>query len=644
MSLHDEIHEQPAAIARLLDLQTEPVRKVAARTLAWMAALIGQLFPAVMVAVTVAAGPVAPASADQTATSENTLPVRGFAIGAPAPDRMDDFIDFIDHVLVPSGVNTLVLRVDYNFEYRSHPELRDDEALSRKDMRKIRKACRRGGIRVVPQINLLGHQSWETKAVKLLEEYPEFDETPWIELPETYGWPNDDDLYCKSYCPLHPKVHEVVFALVDEIVDIFEADAFHAGMDEVFYIAMDRCPRCGGRDPAELFAGEVTLIRNHLARSGVELWIWGDRLIDGKTTGIGEWEASMNRTHRAIDLIPKDVVINDWHYERADPTAPYFRGQGFQGGHLPVEARRRRHHSNRRHVAVETDLNARNEVERFAGIMQTIWSPAGDFHRPVPGPYADAGKRAQGVIPSNAPGPSSTLSGSAGVTSDPPKGTYTLTPSRALVLRRATRLAMSCPRALRYVVRHESRHQDRQEELADEGLHPGQGAGRVGNRSDVAVAESRQGDEAVIGEDRQQAGLAGGRLDDRLVRDRKCGHGRIAVLQVGIQQREQNTDEDIGAQRAENPLDRCAISGRDISQNFPDQIGKKHRAQKQDGTILYRIVRPDRGHQTRDDRRTAEHKGHNHSPGVADGCDQRRKDQTRDHEIANVEESDEIGR
>ncbi|MCJ7753307.1 MAG: SIS domain-containing protein, partial [Thermoanaerobaculales bacterium] len=31
MSLHDEIHEQPAAIARLLDLQTEPVRKVAAR-------------------------------------------------------------------------------------------------------------------------------------------------------------------------------------------------------------------------------------------------------------------------------------------------------------------------------------------------------------------------------------------------------------------------------------------------------------------------------------------------------------------------------------------------------------------------------------------------------------------------------------
>ncbi len=38
----------------------------------------------------------------------------------------------------------------------------------------------------------------------------------------------------------------------------------------------------------------------------------------------------MNRTARAIDLIPKDVVINDWHYERADPTAPYFAAKGFR--------------------------------------------------------------------------------------------------------------------------------------------------------------------------------------------------------------------------------------------------------------------------------------------------------------------------
>ncbi|MBD3853778.1 MAG: family 20 glycosylhydrolase, partial [Acidobacteria bacterium] len=251
--------------------------------------------------------------AEEPSNLDTILPVRGFAISAPAPDRVDDFVDFINRELVPNNVNTLVLRVDFKYRFTSRPELRGEDALSKSDIRKIVKACRKGNIRLIPQINLLGHQSWQTKLGKLLEVYPEFDETPWIELPETYEWPNDDGLYCKSYCPLHPGVHDVVFALVDEIVKVFDADAFHAGMDEVFYIGMDSCPRCGGHDKAELFAGEVSRIRNHLARSEVELWIWGDRLIDGKSSGIGEWEASMNSTHRAIDLIPKDIVINDWH-------------------------------------------------------------------------------------------------------------------------------------------------------------------------------------------------------------------------------------------------------------------------------------------------------------------------------------------
>ena len=316
--------------------------------------------------------------AEEPSNLDTTLPIRGFAIAAPAPDRVDDFLEFINRELVTNHINTLVLRVDFNYAFRSHPELRDEDALSRKDVRKIVKACRKGGIRVIPQINLLGHQSWETELGILLEAYPHFDETPWIELPGTYEWPNPDGLYCKSYCPLHPEVHDVVFALVDEIVKVFDADAFHAGMDEVFYIGMDRCPRCGGRDPAELFAAEVTQIRNHLAANGVELWIWGDRLIDGKTTGIGEWEASMNRTARAIDLIPKDVVINDWHYERADPTAPLFAIKGFKVVTCPW------HSADVAITQVHNTLSYRRNAtpemrERFAGVMQTIWSDAGDY-------------------------------------------------------------------------------------------------------------------------------------------------------------------------------------------------------------------------------------------------------------------------
>jgi hypothetical protein len=170
----------------------------------------------------------------------------------------------------------------------------------------------------------------------------------------------------------------VIFALIDEICDVFETDAFHAGMDEVFYLGDDKCPRCAGVDKAVLFAGEVNAIKNHLDQSGRELWIWGDRLIDGKTTGLGMWEASYNYTYRAIDMIPKDVVICDWHYERPDQTAVYFAMKGFRvitcTGRSPETA------------VIQTDDMAKfrkyatpEMKPRYCGMMQTVWGDTDEF-------------------------------------------------------------------------------------------------------------------------------------------------------------------------------------------------------------------------------------------------------------------------
>jgi len=311
-------------------------------------------------------------------SAQDLLPVRGFCIGAPAPDRLDEFIKFIDEELAPRNVNTLVLRVDYNYRFELHPELIDGDALTKTEVKKLVAACQKHQIRLIPQINLLGHQSWAGKVGKLLEVYPEFDETPQVKMPEKYEWPNADGLYCKSYCPLHPEVHKVVFDLIDEICDVFETDAFHAGMDEVFYIGDDKCPRCGGRDKAELYAGEVNCLQNHLAQNHRQLWIWGDRLIDGKTTGMGEWEASMNNTYRAIDLVSKDVMVCDWHYERADLTPVLFAMKGLSVVTCPWRKADCA-------VAQTQDMvrfrkNSTPELkDRFSGMMQTVWMGAGEF-------------------------------------------------------------------------------------------------------------------------------------------------------------------------------------------------------------------------------------------------------------------------
>jgi len=306
------------------------------------------------------------------------MPVRGFCIAAPGPKSLDSFVDFIRKELAPRHVNTLILRVDYRYQYEGHPELRDGQALSKEAVKTLVAVCRTNNIRLIPHVNLLGHQSWAGSVGNLLRHYPEFDETPEVKMPEKYKWPNPDGLYCKSYCPLDPKVHEIVFSLVDELCDAFEADAFHAGMDEVFYIGNAKCPRCSGHDKAELFGGEVRRIHDHLAQKGRRLWIWGDRLLDGKTTGLGMWEASYSDSWRAIDLIPKDVTICDWHYERPDQSAVYFAMKGFQV--VTCAYRRPKVAISQVKDMTRFRMTATPEMkERFQGVMQTVWSDAGGF-------------------------------------------------------------------------------------------------------------------------------------------------------------------------------------------------------------------------------------------------------------------------
>lgn len=304
---------------------------------------------------------------------DSLVPIRGLCLKAPDAEHVERFVRFIDEELGAMPVNLLILRIDYNYQYTSRPEFFNPDGLSKANVRELVSACERQGIRLIPQINLFGHQSWHSDLGPLLTKYPEFDETPDVRLPEVYQWPNEDGLYCKSYCPLHPGVHRVVFDLVDEILEVFDADAFHAGLDEVFYIGMDQCPRCRGRDKAWLFAGEVTRIRNHLARQGIELWMWGDRLLDGVATGLGMWEASMNNTHKAIDMIPGDVVICDWHYETAVPTAAYFAAKGFRVLSCPWR---------KVDVALsqleQTLVYRKNATPamkgRFLGMLHTIWT------------------------------------------------------------------------------------------------------------------------------------------------------------------------------------------------------------------------------------------------------------------------------
>jgi hypothetical protein len=120
---------------------------------------------------------------------------------------------------------------------------------------------------------------------------------------------------------------------MDEIIDAFNADAFHVGMDEIFLLGSEQSPTTRGKDSGVLFAKAVNEIYAHLVRKRhVEMLMWGDRLIDGKKYDFGEWEAAVNGTATAVDLIPKDIIICPWHYEVREsyPSISMFIEKGFR--------------------------------------------------------------------------------------------------------------------------------------------------------------------------------------------------------------------------------------------------------------------------------------------------------------------------
>jgi hypothetical protein len=93
---------------------------------------------------------------------------------------------------------------------------------------------------------------------------------------------------------------------------------------------------------------------------------------------MGMWEASYNSTWRAVDMIPKDVVICDWHYERPDQTPVYFAMKGFTVVTCPWRM------PNIAVIQAEDMVKFRKTAtpemkDRYAGMVQTVWNSASSF-------------------------------------------------------------------------------------------------------------------------------------------------------------------------------------------------------------------------------------------------------------------------
>lgn len=291
---------------------------------------------------------------------------RALHLFAPWHNEMPLFKRTITEKLAPMGINTIVIEVNYKYAYEFHPELREPgDSLTRDDVKELVELCRKHDIRLIPLFNCFGHQSWAQTNFPLIVKYPELDETPQIPL-------DNKGIYCRSWCPLHPKTNEIVFDLFTELIFAFEAKEFHVGMDEVFLIASEQCPRCKGKDPAKIYAKAVNDYYDFLVKKyTLTMMMWGDRLIDRNLIDYGGgYECSSNGTAPAIDMIPRDIIICDWHYEPREeyPSLPWFQEKGFRVLATPWK-----------------NLNAtmkyvwyaeKNKSDKMLGYLFTAWVPA----------------------------------------------------------------------------------------------------------------------------------------------------------------------------------------------------------------------------------------------------------------------------
>ena len=131
---------------------------------------------------------------------------------------------------------------------------------------------------------------------------------------------------------------------------------------------------------SQLFAKVVSELHDHLVgEKGVEMLMWSDRLLDSKATGYGRWEASDTGSCRAIDLVPKDIIMCDWHYEmpavyqkmgqekeQPFPSVRFFQEKGFRV--LPAPWR------NPESAAAFLHVAKQGATDKMLGVLFTGWS------------------------------------------------------------------------------------------------------------------------------------------------------------------------------------------------------------------------------------------------------------------------------
>lgn len=253
--------------------------------------------------------------------------------------------------LKDKGLNTIVFDMNYqSYHFSSDPRLKtyaypENKGFNRREIRQLAEITRQNNMNIIVALQTLTHAAGNVFPFV----YPEYMLTgkPWkknsvyeqktdyvqhkgktyqclrshvsnnVTLPPNpeYWLPTPSD----TRDPLNKDSETVIFQMIDELINAFTVDGvkpegFHIGCDELGWWYHDPIGETG-KSSAQIFAGVIKRVYNHikLGNPEMEVIMWGD-MLDPYWNG----SALKKNTYKAVDLLPKDLIVADWRYACTD--------------------------------------------------------------------------------------------------------------------------------------------------------------------------------------------------------------------------------------------------------------------------------------------------------------------------------------
>lgn len=269
---------------------------------------------------------------------------RGAHMALPARKDIAFLKNMIKYVFVPMRYNTIYLQISGAMEYENYPEINrawqecnekyesgewpmpahygfiGKDILTKAEVRELCEYMTSFGLEVIPEVQSWGHTQYITTA------YPELGEKIAVEVAEDDGLDLNvediapDTFYQHNMCPMHERYYDVIFGILDEVLEVVQPKRFvHMGHDEIYRVGS--CSKCSKIPRGDIFATEVTRLNEYIKQKNLTMMIWSDMLQQQKYA-----------TPFAINKVPKDIVMLDfvWYFHVDEDIEDNLLSHGFK--------------------------------------------------------------------------------------------------------------------------------------------------------------------------------------------------------------------------------------------------------------------------------------------------------------------------